>query len=75
MSGISDIPQEREIYETLPGSGEKGTILDVTNPMDLMNQLRRATAMDNATNPSDAIDQALKVLEGFEEENPSMQND
>jgi len=28
-----------------------------------MNRLRRATAMENATDPSDAIDQALKALE------------
>ena len=31
--------------------------------MDLLNRLRRATAMDNATTPSDAIDEALKALE------------
>ena len=63
LSGISEIPREREIYNTLPGNDEKGTILDVTNPMDLMNRLRRATAMQNATSPSDAIDEALKALE------------
>ena len=31
--------------------------------MDLMNRLRRSTAMDDATAPSDAIDAALKALE------------
>jgi hypothetical protein len=35
-------------------------VLDATNPVDLMNRLRRATAMDDATPPSDAIDAALK---------------
>ncbi len=63
VAGFSELPQERELYNTLPGSNQKDTILDATNPMDLMNQLRRATAMDNATSPSDAIDQALRALE------------
>ena len=30
--------------------------------MDLMNKLRKSTAMDEATPPGDAIDQALKAL-------------
>ena len=30
--------------------------------MDLMNKLRKSTAMDDATPPGDAIDQALKLL-------------
>ncbi len=63
LNGVSELPQERELYNTLPGSQQKGTILDATNPMDLLNRLRRATAMDNATSPSDAIDEALKALE------------
>ncbi len=63
VEGFNELPQERELYNTLPGSDQKGTILDATNPMDLINQLRRATAMDNATSPSDAIDQALKAFE------------
>jgi len=56
-------PQERDLYNTVPGNNDKGTILDATNPMDLMNRLRRSTAMDDATVPSDAIDAALKALE------------
>ena len=56
-------PEERELYETVPGQGKNKNILDATNPMDILNQLRRATAMDNATTPSDAIDAALKALE------------
>ncbi len=35
-------------------------ILDATNPMDLMNRLRRATALDDATPPGDAVDAALQ---------------
>ena len=52
--------EEREIYGDTDGSG---SILDSTNPMDLLNQIRRATAMDDATPPSDAIDAALKAYQ------------
>ncbi len=62
----SEFRQERELYETLPGDSDQGGILDATNPMDLMNRLRRATAMDNATNPADAVDEALKVFQEIE---------
>ena len=64
FSSDSELPQEREIYSTLPGSAQEGTILDITNPTELMNHLRRATSMEDATSPSDAIDEALKALEG-----------
>ena len=52
-------PAEQEIFGTSPGQ-PKGTVLDATNPMDLINRLRQATAMDDATDPADAIDAALK---------------
>ena len=58
MSGYQT-PAEQELYNTSPGK-PKGSVLDATNPMDLINRLRRATAMDDATDPSDAIDAALK---------------
>lgn len=63
LSGDYQTPQELDLYNTVPGNNDKGTILDATNPMDLMNRLRRSTAMDDATDPSDAIDAALKALE------------
>ena len=63
LSADYQTPQERDLYNTVPGNNDKGTILDATNPMDLMNRLRRSTAMDDATAPSDAIDAALKALE------------
>ena len=55
-------PMERQVYDgtTKPNSG---SILDSTNPIDLMNKLRRGSAMDDATPPSSAIDQALKDLD------------
>ena len=51
--------QEREVNF---GTGPKrsSSILDSTNPLDLMNKLRRGTALDNATPPGDAVDAALK---------------
>ncbi|MFM7696758.1 MAG: hypothetical protein ACKO6G_08825 [Vulcanococcus sp.] len=59
--------QEQRIYDYGPGgsngSSKSGSILDSTNPIDLMNKIRRGTAMDEATAPSDAIDAALKELE------------
>ena len=55
--GIS--PQERQIYG---GSGSSSP-LDAKNPIDLINQLRRSTSLDDATTPSTAVDQALKALE------------
>ena len=57
--------QEQQFYDYGPSSGSGkggGSILDSANPMDLMNKLRKSTAMDDATPPGDAIDQALKLL-------------
>ena len=55
-------PMERQVYDGTGKSGG-GSILDSTNPLDLLNKLRRGTAMDDATPPSSAIDQALKDLD------------
>ena len=52
--------EEREIYGDTNGSG---SVLDAANPMDFLNQIRRATAMDDATPPADAIDAALKAYQ------------
>ncbi len=54
--------QERQLYDYGPsksGTGS-GSILDSTNPLDLLNKLKRSTALDDATPPSSAIDQALR---------------
>ncbi len=63
ITETSDLPSGRDVYDNFNGGLEKETILDATNPMELMNRLRRATAMDDATSPSDAVDAALKALE------------
>ena len=60
--------EEREIYGTNPG--DSGTILDATNPMDLINRIQQAGALDDATPPSDAIDAALKA---YQKDAPSSQ--
>ncbi len=58
-------PQERQV---LDGGGSKSSVLDATNPIDLMNRLRRSTAMDDATSPDKAID---KVLRDFDAPAPA----
>ena len=50
--------QVDELYQDL-GEDAKGSDLP-TNPMELMQIFRRSSAMEDATEPSDAIDQALK---------------
>jgi len=56
-------PHDREMYNTSPGGNDEISILDASNPLELMNRLRRLTAMDDATSPSDAVDEALRALE------------
>ena len=56
---ISSPQQERELdYGT--GTNRGGSALDSANPIDLMNKLRKATSMDDATPPGDAVDAALR---------------
>ena len=38
-----------------------------TNPFELVEMIRRQNSMNNATNPSDAIDDALKSFSSLEE--------
>ena len=66
----AELPQEREIHNTFSRDQKNGALIDATNPMDLINRLRQATAMDNATSPSDAIDDALRA---FDEKEPTKQ--
>ena len=59
---LGTTPQERQIYGT-GSSGAGGAPIDAKNPLDLINQLRRSSAMDDATPPSTAVDKALRELE------------
>jgi len=45
---------------------EDGSVIP-TNPFELVEMIRRQNSMNNATNPSDAIDDALKSFNSLEE--------
>jgi hypothetical protein len=60
---INSPQQQRELDPGSGGSGSGGSIFDATNPLELMNRIRRATSLDNATPPGDAIDAALRDFE------------
>ncbi len=45
---------------------EKSSVIP-TNPFELVEMIRRQNSMNNATNPSDAIDDALKSFNSLEE--------
>ena len=46
---------------------EEGSSVIPTNPFELVEMIRRQNSMNNATNPSDAIDDALKSFNNLEE--------
>jgi len=60
--------EKRDIYSTFDTENEidQGLPLD---PFDLMNRLKQAGAMNNATTPSDALDEALNAFDQAEYEN------
>jgi hypothetical protein len=68
-------PMEREVYNYDPGSGSRpgGSSggLNPANPLDLINKIRKGSAMDNATSPGDAVDQALKELDSQNRPQPA----
>ena len=66
---------ERDVFETLDQEKEKDSFLPTT-PMELMQTLQKSSAMDNATSPTDAIDDALKIFQenALEEQNTSINN-
>ena len=45
---------------------EKDSVLP-TNPFEIVDMIRRANSMNDATNPSDAIDDALKSFNNIED--------
>ena len=60
--------QKRDIYSTFDTEDKMDQGLPI-DPFDLMNRLKQAGAMDNATTPSDAIDEALNAFDQSEFEN------
>ena len=57
--------EELEI-DTSTKTEEDSSVLP-TNPFELMEMIRRQNSMNNATDPSDAIDNALKSFNSLEE--------
>jgi hypothetical protein len=47
-----------------------GNGFDATNPIELMNQLRGASALDEATPPGDAVDAALRDFDSQQPTSP-----
>jgi hypothetical protein len=58
-----DSPTQRSFSDYAPSQQDKRSLLDVTNPLELMNRLRNLNSMENATSPGDAVDRALKQFD------------
>ena len=54
--------EKRDIYSTFDSEDQIDQGLPI-NPFDLMNRLKQAEAMDDATTPSDALDEALNAFD------------
>ena len=65
---IYSTDDKRDIYSTFDTEDQIDQVLPI-DPFDLMNRLKQAGAMDNATTPSDAIDEALNAFDQSEFEN------
>ena len=61
----SSIDEKRDIFNTFDtkDQSDQGFPLD---PLDLVNRLKQAGAMNDATTPSDALDEALNAFEEYE---------
>ena len=60
--------ENRDIYSTFDTEDQIDQGLPI-DPFDLMNRLKQAEAMDDATTPSDALDEALNAFDHSEYEN------
>ena len=65
--------EKLEIYKSLDDGNERDSSLPST-PMELMNLLQRSSAMEDATTPSEAIDQALQLFDEQSEDDSSIKN-
>tara|TARA_Y100001968_G_scaffold217509_1_gene200147 strand:+ start:66 stop:383 length:318 start_codon:yes stop_codon:yes gene_type:complete len=54
--------KKRDIFNTFDTEDQKNKGLPV-DPFDLMNRLKQAGALNDATSPSDALDEALKAFD------------
>ena len=60
--------EKRDIYSTFDTEDQIDQGLPI-DPFDLMNRLKQAGAMNNATTPSDALDEALNAFDQTQYEN------
>ena len=60
--------EQRDIYSTFDTEDQIDQGLPI-DPFDLMNRLKQADAMNNATTPSDALDEALNAFDQSNHEN------
>jgi len=70
ISEVKDfsIDETRDIYNTFDTEDQNDQGLPI-DPFDLMNRLKQAGAMNNATTPSDALDAALNAFDQSEYKN------
>ena len=59
--------EKRDIYSTFDAEDQIDQGLPI-DPFDLMNRLKQAGAMNNATTPTDALDEALNAFDQLEHE-------
>ena len=57
--------EKRDIYSTFDSEDQIDQGLPI-DPFDLMNRLKQAGAMNDATTPSDALDEALNAFDESE---------
>ena len=60
--------EKRDIFSTFDTEEQNDQGLPI-DPFDLMNRLKQAGAMKDATSPSDALDEALNAFDQSEYEN------
>ncbi len=60
--------EKRDIFSTFDSEDQNDDGLPI-DPFDLMNRLKQAGAMNDATTPSDALDEALKAFDESDYEN------
>ena len=61
---------KKDTFKDFEGDGQKGVGLPA-NPMELMDIIRRSNAMNDATSPTDALDQAIKAFYDQDQEKTS----
>ena len=66
LAGLNNKTQQESIHSSFEDTDDDSVF--PTNPMELINVLRSIEEMNGRTDPSDAIDDALKTFEGEDKE-------